>query len=146
MDGLASAGRADELELHLAGCADCRLAAERLEHAWAALALLDEPGPAPDDWRAIEAAMQARRPAWLPGWLQTGFAPTRAVAVAILLAMAAAGGAVGLALGRTLPSSRSVPLEGQLVAEAMGDLPWSSPASGLATVLHAGLSPVEEGR
>jgi anti-sigma factor RsiW len=144
IDGMLSARRAAELDLHLAGCTTCRLTAEHLERAWGALAPLEPAGPAPDDWTAIESAVERERRPWLPAWLQLDFAPTRAATAAILLAMAVVGGAGGLLLGRALPRSRSAPLESQVIAETLGDLPWSSPASGLMPALYSG--PGEEAR
>ncbi len=141
MDDRLSARQAADLELHLAGCIECRLAAERLDRAWGALSSLAPPRPAPDDWAAIEAGVDARRRPWLPAWLDLGLVPTRAAATALLIAMAVIGGAGGLLIGRAIPSSsQTAPLETQLVAETLGDLPWNSPASGLEPVLYAGRS------
>ena len=141
IDGRLSARRAADVELHLASCSACRLEAERLQRSWGALAQLPPPPPAPDDWAAIEAGVDAQRRPWLPAWLDPGFVPTRAAAAALFLAMAVIGGAGGLLIGRAIPSSRETPpLETQLVAETLGDLPWNSPASGLEPVLYAGRS------
>lgn len=141
MDGRLTARRAARLELHLAGCSECRLEAARLDRAWGALSYLAPPRPAPEDWAAIEAGVDARRRPWLPAWLDPSLVPTRAAAAALFIAMALVGGAGGLWIGRAIPASHErPPLESQLVAETLGDLPWNSPASGLEPVLYAGRS------
>jgi anti-sigma factor RsiW len=141
MDGRLSARRAADLELHLASCASCASAAEQIQRSWDALAQLPAPSPAPDDWPAIEAGVEAWRRRWVPAWLDLDLVPTRSAAAAFLVAMAIMGGTGGLLLGRALPSSsQTAPLETQLVAETLGDLPWNSPASGLEPVLYAGRS------
>ncbi len=134
LDGGSTARRTAELERHLAGCEECRLAAGRLERAWGALDRLPRPGAAPDDWPAILAGVEARRP-WPPAWLDLGLAPSRAFTAAVLVAMAVLGGAGGILLGRAAPSSLEVSLEGQAVAETLGELPWNSPVAGLAPIL-----------
>ncbi len=141
IDGLLPARPAAELEQHLAGCADCRLEAERLEHAWAVLGRVEPSGAAPDDWAAIVAGVEARRRPWLPAWLDLGIIPTRAATSGVLIVMFVVGGAGGIVLAHTLPHGRSVPLESQVIAETLGELPWSSPASGLGPLLA-----VEEAR
>lgn len=141
MDDRLAARRAARLELHLAGCSECRLSAERLARAWGALTSLAPPRPAPDDWTAIEVGVEARRRPWLPDWLDPGLVPGRAAAAALFIGMTLIGGAGGLLIGRAIASSSPpVPLETTLVAETLGDLPWNSPASGLEPVLYAGRS------
>jgi len=137
MDECLSTRHAAALELHLAGCAACSLAAEQFDRAWVALAHLAPPGPAPDDWTAIEAGVAARRRPWLPAWLDLDLVPTRATAAALFVGMAIIGGAGGLLIGRALPPTHVEPAETQLVAETLGDLPWNSPASGLEPALYA---------
>lgn len=135
IDGGSTARRTVELEQHLAGCEECRLAAGRLERAWGALDRLPPPGTSPDDWSAILAGVEARRRLWPPAWLDLGLAPSRAVTAAVLLAMAVLGGTGGILLESAAPSSREVALEGQVVAETLGELPWNSPVAGLAPIL-----------
>ena len=144
LDGALSSKGATDLDLHLASCASCRRSADQLEQAWRVLAQPEPPPPAPDDWTAIEAAVEGQRRRWFPGSLDLNLVPTRAVAVAVLVAMAIVGGAGGLLLGRTLPPSRPAPVETQLIADTLGDLPWDSPAAGLEPVLHTGQAAVEE--
>jgi anti-sigma factor RsiW len=134
IDGLLHARRAAELEQHLAGCADCRLEAEHLEHAWAVLGRVEPSGAAPDDWAAIVAGVEARRRPWLPAWLDLGFIPTRTVTVGVLIVMSVVGGAGGILLAHALPHGGPVPLESQVIAETLGapmELsclePWPSP-------------------
>jgi anti-sigma factor RsiW len=135
IDGLIPPRQAADLEQHLARCADCRLVAERLERAWGALARVELPYAAPDDWAAIVAGVEARRRPWLPAWLECGLAPSRAATAAVLVAMAVLGGAGGALLVRALPSSRPVSLESEAIAETLGELPWNSPVSGLGPIL-----------
>jgi anti-sigma factor RsiW len=144
IDGLLPARRAAELEQHLAGCADCRLETQRLEHAWAVLGRVETTGAAPDDWAAIVAGVEARRRPWLPAWLGLGIIPTRAATVGVLIVMSVVGGAGGVILAHALPHGRAVPLESQVIAETLGELPWSSPALGLGPLLA--LEEPREGR
>lgn len=138
IDGLLPERQEPELASHVAGCQACRLAAEGLERAWRDLASAEKPSSAPDDWSRIEAAIDRRSWRWLrPEW-SLGFAPTRAAAAVMLVAMAAAGGAGGALLGRALHADRATAPDPMAVAETLGDLPWSSPAAGLETVLLVG--------
>jgi len=141
IDGRLSPRRAADLDLHLANCSSCRLVVERLQKSWDVLARVPAPPPAPDDWTAIEATVDARRWQWVPAWFDLGLVPTRAAAAVLIIAMAMIGGAAGLLLGRALrSSSHAAPLETELVAETLGDLPWNSPASSLEPVLYAARS------
>ena len=138
IDGPLPARPAAGLEVHLTGCRECRIAAERLARAWRALERLETLGPAPDDWRAIVAAVGTRPQPRLPAWLYLDFVPARTVTAGILAAMVLIGGAGGVLLGRSLPSrSRdSIALESRVVVETLCELPWDSPASGLGPLLE----------
>jgi predicted anti-sigma-YlaC factor YlaD len=139
IDGLLSAPDAASLGVHLAGCPACRLAAERLDHAWDVLARTGDAPRAPDDWAMVEAAAEARSRRWMPLWLRPQLAPAPA-AIALLAAMVVLGTAAGALISRAaLAPSRSGPIEAAMFAETLGDLPWGSPASGLASGLDTRL-------
>jgi anti-sigma factor RsiW len=145
IDGLLSAPDAASLEVHLADCAACRFAAEHLDQAWGALARIDDAPLAPNDWATIEAAAEARSRRWMPLWLRLQFAPAPA-AIALLAAMVVLGTTAGALISRAaLAPSRSGPIEAAMFAETLGDLPWGSPASGLASGLDTRL-PQEKNR
>jgi hypothetical protein len=135
MGGPLSAHAAEKLGLHLAGCASCRLAAERLDRTWEALALVVRPGPAPDDWMSIVTAAEVRRRRWLPTWFDRDLAPTGAAVACTLAVMALVGGAGGLLLEHALRRDRPVAFENAMVAETLGDLPWNSPVSAFGQLL-----------
>jgi anti-sigma factor RsiW len=139
IDGLLSAPDAAALEVHLADCPACRFAAERLDHAWGALARTEDAPQAPDDWATIEAAAEARSRRWMPLWLRPQLAPAPA-AIAFLVGMVVLGMTGGALISRAaLAPSRSGPIEATMFAETLGDLPWGSPASGLASGLDTRL-------
>jgi predicted anti-sigma-YlaC factor YlaD len=139
IDGRVSARDAAALEVHLVGCPACRFAAERLDHAWGVLARTEDAPLAPDDWPTIEAAAEARSRRWMPLWLRPQLAPAPA-AVALLAAMVVLGTAAGALISRAaLAPNRSGPIEAAMFAETLGDLPWGSPASGLASGLDTRL-------
>ena len=135
VDGAVSSVDAAALDSHLVGCAACRLAAVRLEQAWHALGALQEGISAPDDWARIEAAAEARRWRWTPSWLGWPLAPLRPAAAGVLAAMVALGTTGGVLLSRAaLAPQRAGSIESSLFAETLGELPWGSPAAGLAGV------------
>jgi predicted anti-sigma-YlaC factor YlaD len=139
IDGLLSTPDAAVLDEHLADCSSCRLAAERLERAWDALARIDDAPPAPDDWATIAAAAEAGSRRWMPLWLRLQLAPAPA-AIALLAAMVVLGTAAGALISRAALAPRHPgPIEATMFAETLGDLPWGSPASGLASVLDTRL-------
>jgi predicted anti-sigma-YlaC factor YlaD len=137
MDVPLSAHAAEKLDLHLAGCSSCRLAAEGFERTWEALESVATPGPAPDDWMSIETAVEGRQRRWLPTWFDLDLAPTRAAVACALAVMALVGGAGGLLLEHALRTDQPVALESVMIAETLGDLPWNSPVSGLGQLLDA---------
>jgi predicted anti-sigma-YlaC factor YlaD len=140
IDGRLSNGDGEALDLHLAGCPACRRVAARLQHAWHALAQLEEARAAPDDWAAIEAASEPGRRRWMPLWLRWQLAPAPAAAAWALAAMAAIGATGGAIISlAALAPSRADSIEARMFAETLGDLPWGSPATGLTGVLHARL-------
>ncbi len=136
VDGAVSSVDATELDLHLVGCAACRLAAARLERAWQALGALEEGISAPDDWARIEAAAEARRWRWTPSWLGWQFVPVKPAAAGVLAVMVALGTTGGVLLSRAaLAPQRPGSIESRIFAETLGELPWGSPVAGLAGVL-----------
>ncbi len=136
IDGRLSTTDAEVLDLHLVDCPACRLAAERLPHAWHALAQIEEAGPAPDDWAVIEAAAEARRRKWMPLWLRWQLTPAPAAAALALAGMVAIGASGGVLISRAvLARGRADAIEARMFAETLGELPWGSPASGLTDVL-----------
>ncbi len=138
LDGRLSSREAAALDRHLAECERCRRAAELLQQAWRALAPLEATPPAPDDWRQIETAVEARRRRWTPSWLPWQLPPAPAAAAWMLLAGIALGATGGVLISRAaLAPGRSVPMEARMFAETMGELPWGSPAAGLGGVLDA---------
>ncbi len=138
IDGAVSSVDAVALDSHLEGCAACRLAAARLEHAWHALGALEGVVTAPDDWARIETAAEARR--WIPLWLRWQLAPLRPAAAGVLAAMVALGTTGGVLLSRAaLAPQRAGSIESRIFAETLGELPWGSPAAGLAGVLDSGM-------
>jgi predicted anti-sigma-YlaC factor YlaD len=144
IDGVLPDLDAAALELHLASCAACRLAAERLGHAWCALAPLHQVSPAPDDWTRLETALEARSRRWMPLWMGLQLAAVRAVAAGVLAGMAALGATGGMLLARAaLAPRRNESIEAVAFAETLGDLPWGSPAAELAEPLLAQSSPEE---
>jgi predicted anti-sigma-YlaC factor YlaD len=135
VDGAASSVDAAALDSHLVGCVACRLAAARLEQAWQALGALEEGISAPDDWARIEAAAEARRWRWTPFWLGWQLAPVRPAAAGVLAAMVVLGTTGGVLLSRAaLAPQRAGSIESRIFAETLGELPWGSPAAGLAGV------------
>lgn len=146
IDGAASTAEAEALAAHVAGCESCRLAVDRLSRAWGALAPLERMAPAPDDWARIEATLEARRRRWTPpweGWFPATVRPAVAWAFAAMVALGATGGAL---LSRVaLAPQRAPSVEATAFAETLGDLPWASPAAGLARPLLAAL-PAQEAR
>jgi predicted anti-sigma-YlaC factor YlaD len=144
IDGAPSSADAAALESHLFACAGCRMAAARLDQAWRALDALEAGVSAPDDWASIEAAADARSRRWTPFWLRWQLVPMPAAA-GVLAAMVVLGTTGGFLLSRAaLAPRRADPVESRVFAETLGDLPWGSPAAGLATVLDGSLT--QEGK
>ncbi len=90
VDGALDEAAFQEMELHLAGCAECRAEERALRALLAhAAALPDEMAPARDLWPGIEARLDEARPWWRrPGW--TGWAAGLAAAAGVALALSAA--------------------------------------------------------
>jgi predicted anti-sigma-YlaC factor YlaD len=140
IDGALSTADAAALESHLVACAGCRMAAAQLDQAWLALDALEGDVNAPDDWARIEAGAEARSRRWTPFWLRWQLVPIPAAA-GVLAAMVVLGTTGGFLLSRAaLVPRRAEPVESRMFAETLGDLPWGSPAAGLASVLDTGLS------
>jgi hypothetical protein len=147
IDGAASAAEREALAAHVAACEACRLATARLTGVWSALASLERVSEAPDDWARIESAIEARRSrrvlSWLDGLVPATFRPATAW---VFAAMVALGAGAGTALSRAaLTPPRASGVEAAAFAETLGDLPWASPAAGLAPSLLAAL-PAQEVR
>jgi predicted anti-sigma-YlaC factor YlaD len=137
IDATASDADAASLAEHLASCEACRLAARALTGAWDALAPLGRVPPAPDDWARIEARVESRRRRWVLPWegWEVGWRPAAGLVLAGMVALGATGGAL---LGRAATrSARAGSFEATAFAETLGDLPWDSPAAGLARPLLA---------
>jgi predicted anti-sigma-YlaC factor YlaD len=146
IDGAASTAEVEALAAHVASCESCRLAVEKLSRAWGALAPLEKMAPAPDDWTRIEAALEARQRRWTPpweSWFPAPFRPAVAWALAAMVALGATGGALLSRVALAPPRASSV--EAIAFAETLGDLPWASPAAGLARPLLAAV-PARETR
>jgi predicted anti-sigma-YlaC factor YlaD len=140
IDGALSSADASALESHLVACAGCRMAAAQVDQAWRALDALGGGVNAPDDWARIEAAAEARSRRWTPSWLRWQLVPIPAAA-GVVAAMVVLGTTGGLLLSRAaLAPRRAEPFESRIFAETLGDLPWGSPAAGLAVVLDTGFS------
>jgi len=136
MDGTLPSEDRLTLERHLERCASCSALAARVTRTWDALGKLGEPGPAPDDWARIQARVDASRAEIrLPDWV---LAHRHAAAAASLLAVALLGATGGaLVTRKALAPFRAEPTEAKALAETLGDLPWDSPAAGLAASLGA---------
>jgi anti-sigma factor RsiW len=136
IDGDLPPDEAAALDRHLASCAACRAAVDRLRGSWRALGRLADVAPPPDDWARIEAALDRPR-RWVPAWLDlpAAFRPAAAWAIAVMIALGATGGT--LASRAAFAPRPAHPLEVDAVAETLGDLPWRSPASALAGPLVA---------
>jgi len=144
MDVALSIGDRSALDRHLAECAPCRTKADRLSRAWRALDRLEGPVEAVDDWRRIEAAVDAEGERWTPPWAGWQLAPAPAASAWVLAGMVMLGAAGGALVSRAaLPPSRTDSTEARAFAETLGVLPWESPAAALAAILGAPL-PEEE--
>jgi anti-sigma factor RsiW len=140
IDVALSRADAAALESHLAACPGCCTAAARLEQAWRALDALGGGATAPDDWARTEAVADARSQRWTPIGLRWQRVPIPGAA-SVLAAMILLGTTGGLLLSRAaLASHRPEPIESRIFAETLGDLPWGSPAAGLAGALDTGLA------
>ncbi len=136
MDGALPSDDAAALDLHLVRCAACRFAAERLERAWRALAPAGQAVAAPDDWARIEAGVEGRSGKGMPLPLRWQIGPAPAAAACALVVMAALGATGGVLLSRAaFAPRRADSIEASVISETLGDLPWGSPAAGLAGFL-----------
>lgn len=132
------------LEVHLASCPACALAAGRLVRAWGRLEALRVAAEAPDDFGAVLGAVASRRPRtlrWL-GWVEALVPERRArpVWAAAVAASLLVGGVAGVRLGRAAfdGRSRSAPPEALALDDGFGVLPFGLPAAGLTRVLGSG--------
>ncbi len=138
LDGRLPPGPGARLAAHLATCDACARLAGALGTAWARLDALPTPLAAPDDFAAILARADQRPTGWrgvLGGW-----APMR-LGATVLAACLVAGSGAGIALGSAAfgPGRHADPLELAALAEGFGDLPFGSPAGGLARALTVGV-------
>lgn len=140
IDRTPSDADAARLRSHLQTCAECRQAVGRMSRAWGALGSLERVPEAPDDWARVESSLEARRRRWaLPreGWQLVAWRPAAAWALAAMVGVGATGGAL---LSRAaVGPARASSFEATAFAETLGDLPWDSPAAGLARPLLAAL-------
>lgn len=126
--------RGEGLARHLSTCDACARAAVALGATWARLDALPLPAAAPDDFAAILARVDERATGWrgaLGGWV-----PWR-LAAAVLAMCVVVGSGAGLALGSAAFGRvrHPAPVELAALAEGFGDLPFGSPAAGLARAL-----------
>jgi anti-sigma factor RsiW len=143
VSGPLSSEDAAALERHLTACPECRREQDRLGSAWSALEGLTVPDDAPDDWSRIEAALEERR-RWTPSWWAWEFAVSGAVRAAVLAGMIVIGAGGGAIVARPLLARAPAgSVESTAFAEALGDLPWDSPAAALDRAFEA---PRLEGR
>lgn len=140
LDGALPPRAATALAAHLAACPGCALAAARLERAWARLAALPPPSPAPDDFAAVLLRSASRR-----GWRERldVLLPPRPLRLAWAGALAAGvlvGVTAGVTLGRAVfrPTTAGAAPEAVALAEGFGLLPFGSPAAALDRALAGG--------
>jgi Putative zinc-finger len=93
VDGELDEAAFQEMELHLAGCAECRAEERSLRALLAhAAALPREMAPGRDLWAGVEARLDEARPAWRrPGWAGWGAGLAAAAGVALALSAALHG-------------------------------------------------------
>ena len=138
IDGPLASDHAAALEKHLLSCESCRIAAARMTEAWRALAVLERRAEAPDDWMRIERAAESRSKRWIDFWLwqASPLTPFRPAAVALLAGMVVLGATGGVLIARAGTARTSADsIEARVFTETLGDLPYGSPAYGLALVL-----------
>jgi anti-sigma factor RsiW len=97
VDGELDEAAFQEMELHLAGCTECRAEERALRALLAhAAALPREMAPGRDLWAGIGARLDEARPSWRRGWVGWGAGLAAAAGVALALSTALRGpGPVG---------------------------------------------------
>ena len=134
LDGRLPPEPAERLARHRSRCAACARAAEAQATTWRRLGALG-PGPsAPDDFGVILARVDRRAGGWR-AFVQA--LPASRFVAASLAASVLVGSTAGVALGSAAfgRSATAAPPEVTLLAEGFGDLPFGSPATGLARAL-----------
>lgn len=141
LDGRLLPARAARLARHLEACEGCARAADAMAATWARLDALPVPTASPDDFTVIAARARADAGGWrdvLDGWSTWRLAAAAAIACVLL------GSGAGLALGSAaFGRGRALPLEAAALADGFGDLPFGSPAAGLARALASGTEATE---
>jgi len=102
VDGTLDEAAFQEMELHVASCAECRTEERALRALLAhAAALPAERMPSRDLWAGIAARLDEARPAWRRPWALAGWGAGLAAAAGVVFALAAALHGPG---GRPSPS------------------------------------------
>ncbi|MBS1839331.1 MAG: zf-HC2 domain-containing protein [Acidobacteria bacterium] len=118
----------ERVSAHLASCAECRAALEKIEAVFAAMDSLPIPDPGENYgqrvWAQISSRLHERQPSSWKSWWESFFAPRRLVAVGAFAAIAVAAFLAGRFWGH--PSSGQPPLDAAQVRErilvvAVGD-------------------------
>jgi hypothetical protein len=147
MDSALSSADAAALDLHLTGCGACQLAAGRMERAWHTLDEVERAITAPDDWARIDAGVEGKGGGRMsPLWLRWQLAPHPAAAACALAVMVALGATGGALVSRAaFAPGRADSIEARALSETFGDLPWGSPATGLAGLLAGSAGSMDTG-
>jgi anti-sigma factor RsiW len=91
VDGALEEAAFQEMELHVAGCAECRTEERALRALLAhAAALPAEVMPSRDLWAGIDARLDGARPRWLHPRMLAGWGAGLAAAAGVVLALSAA--------------------------------------------------------
>jgi hypothetical protein len=143
LDGALPPSSAARLEAHLVDCARCSRAADEIGRAWALVGEARLGPAAPDDFAAIErraAATTLRGGGW-PLRESWAWVPSPRVYAGALAACMVVGTTGGVLLSRAAlrGGDASLLIERSALSEGFDDLPFGSPAAGLA----GGLVPAE---
>lgn len=115
VDGALDEAAFQEVELHVAGCAECRGEERALRALLAhAAALPEEMTPARDLWPGIDARLEGARPRWLHPRMLAGWGAGLAAAAGVVLALSAAlHGPAGSRGASPIPSLVPAALRGE---------------------------------
>jgi predicted anti-sigma-YlaC factor YlaD len=105
LDGTLPPARRAEVELHLAGCPECRTIAQDAQALRPHVAALVDEAPPTDHWPAIEARIRAPRPARRWGGANTSWWAAAAVALVV-----ASSGITAATLQRSPPTPSPPPV------------------------------------